>query len=102
MTKSENADFQEIFGSSSVSQSLNADAPVNPPSEPALPLDDTLWEFLAAPLGKAGQQIADQALIAEISGYEPAARVSEPTPAPPSDALISFTAGTPTPHPGAR
>lgn len=91
--KSETADFQEIFASSNVAESLNASAPVlNSAPEPALPLDDSLWNFLDDPLSKAGQEIQDAALIAEISGYEftAAPQVSTPDPAPPSTVFADF------------
>ena len=71
MTKSENVDFQEMFGSSTVAESLNADAPVlQPAPEPWLPTDDSLWNFLDESLGKDGEHALDVAFIKEISGYE--------------------------------
>jgi hypothetical protein len=80
MKKSEDADFQEMFGSSTVAESLNADAPLNHGSFPDVPTDSAMWNFLDDPLGKAGEQIADQALIAEISGFDSAVQplVAEP------------------------
>ena len=81
MKKSEDADFQEMFGSSTVAESLNADAPVaRPLAEIWLPTDSDLWNCLDDPLCKAGQEIQDAALIAEISGFDSAVQplVAEP------------------------
>jgi hypothetical protein len=80
MKKSEDADFQEIFGGSSVEESLGAGPVLQPGKEPWLPTHDSLWTFLDDPLGKAGQEIQDAALIAEISGFDSAVQplVAEP------------------------
>jgi hypothetical protein len=86
MKKSEDADFMEIFGSSSVAESLNADAPLLLPAPEPLPTDAAVWEFLDVPLGKAAREIQDAAFVQEISGFEPVPAQDHP------DSLLEFSA----------
>lgn len=82
MTKSQSADFQEIFGASTIAESLDANTPVsysNKP-EPVLPTDNELWELLTTSSGRVAQHIEDQEFIREISGAEPSASLPVFTP----------------------
>ena len=82
MAKTENVEFQEIFGASTIAESLDANAPVsyNNQPEPTLPTDDELWDLLTTSSGRVAQQIEDQEFIREIFGAEPSASLPVFTP----------------------
>ena len=67
--KHESIAFQEIFGASTVRESLGALTAYAKP-EPQLPTDSDLWEFLEVPTGKAVQQIQDEEFIKAVSGCD--------------------------------
>ena len=92
MAKSESIDFVELFGASSVRESLNANVMELQQRQPApLPMDDAIFDFLSPTSNKAAQQVLDDALVQEISGYEPAAAPIRPAPISTSTAMFDFT-----------
>lgn len=69
----ESTEFQELFGASSVRESMGAVTYTKP--EPQLPTDNELW-LLEVPTGNAAQQIQDEEFIKALSGHEPSAPLS--------------------------
>lgn len=81
MTKTEGTDFQELFGASTVRESLDATVPViHRRQEPTLPTDSPMWPFTpASPTGTANT-VQDLDFIKTVSGWD--APIAQPTPAP--------------------
>lgn len=92
MAKQESVDFQELFGASTVRESLDATAPViYRKPEPALPTDNDLWPFTPASPTGTPNTVQDFDFIKTISGWE--APVVRPTPAPDLGKKILADAG---------
>lgn len=65
--KSETVTFQEMFGSSTIAESLAGGMPIEMPE---LPTDNAMWEFLTVPPGAVSQQIQDADFIKLLAGVD--------------------------------
>jgi hypothetical protein len=70
--KHESVDFQEIFGASTVRESLDAVAPVvlHESRAAQLPTDNPLWDSERVTGGRSAEQVQDQEFIKAVSGCD--------------------------------